>query len=180
MSPTAKFLADFLPLCVFFIGYKYYDIFTGTLILIIASLISFAITYYYEKKIHKLQLFSLALVVVMGGITVLTKNPAFIKMKPTIVYLIFSVILLFGVYIRKQGYLRHIFGENAENFHEEFWMIISRRFSWFFMALAILNEFIWRNFHENLWVKFKVFGCTVLVILFIISQTPLIKKHMKS
>lgn len=170
-----KLLVEFGPIIVFFATYKFSDIFAATLIMLVVTLLGLIVSYIIDKKISMPLLISGSVLLGTGGITLLSGDPMFIKMKPTIVYLIFSGILFFGVY-KKVGFAQYVFAA-AMKMPEEAWVIISRRFAFFFLFMAFLNEIVWRNYSEEFWVNFKVFGFAPVVFLFIASQMPFLLKN---
>jgi intracellular septation protein len=174
-NKVIKFLCDFLPLIAFFISYKLLGIMAATATIVVVTVISTIINYVYNKELSLVNIISAILITVFGSITVLSNNAMFIKLKPTIVNLIFASILLFGV-MRKKSYLKLIF-DKAITLPDEMWIILSKRFALFFLFMAGLNEFIWRVFSEELWVWYKVFGIIILGPVFIASQIYFIKKH---
>ena len=115
-------------------------------------------------------------VMVMGGLTIALHDPSFIKIKPTIVNLTFAGILLGGVVVGKRGLLKYVL-DVAFSLTDEGWRILSKRWGFFFLFLAALNECIWRNFSEDFWVNFKVFGMFTLTIAFAVSQFRVVEKY---
>ena len=115
------------------------------------------------------------LVVVFGGLTFWLDDPRFIKIKPTIINLLFAGVL-FGGLLTGRPLLKLLFGE-AFRLTEEGWRKLSVRWALFFLALAVLNEIVWRNFSEAAWVNFKVFGILPLTIVFAMAQIGLIKRY---
>ena len=115
------------------------------------------------------------LVVIFGGLTIWLNNPIFIKMKPTLIYLIFSAILGYGL-LKKKSYLKILMG-SAIPMNEEGWLILSKRFVGFFVLLAFTNEIIWRFFSQDFWVNFKTFGLPILLIFFMALQFNLFNKY---
>jgi intracellular septation protein len=115
------------------------------------------------------------LVVVFGGLTFYLDDPSFIKLKPTIINLLFSGALVVGL-ATGRPLLKLLLGE-AFQLSEQGWRKLTVRWALFFFALAILNEIVWRNFSESAWVNFKVFGIVPLTILFAMAQIPLIKRY---
>jgi len=111
----------------------------------------------------------------MGSLTIMSNNPIFIKIKPTIVSLIFAAILLFGVF-RKQGYLKKVLGSKID-MHDHAWIELSKRFALLFIFLAVLNEIVWRVYSESTWVTFKVFGISIITCIFILAQAPFFNKN---
>ena len=115
------------------------------------------------------------LVVIFGGLTFLFDDPRFIKMKPTMINLLFAGALFVGVALGKSP-LKVMLGE-AFSLTEEGWRKLSYRWGFFFIALAVANEYVWRNYSETAWVNFKVFGILPLTFLFAISQIGLMRSY---
>lgn len=125
-------------------------------------------------KLSKMQLMTLVLVIVMGGLSVWLNDERFIKMKPTLLYLAFGGILGFGL-LRGQSYLRLVMDE-ALPMLPEGWMILTRRLTAFFFALAIANEAVWRLMSTEAWVNFKTFGLTAALFAFFMTQGKLFER----
>ncbi len=173
-----KFLSEFAPLIAFFIGYKYGGIQGATLFAIIASVTSVALIYAIYRKISSFAVFSTALLVVSGGITLLTGNSAFIKIKPTILYIIFGLVFCISSFQGKPFLKLLLTG--SFSLQEKSWNILSYRFAGFFFIMAVANEVVWRNFAEKDWVTFKVFYALPITLVFIISQLPFLMKNAKN
>lgn len=184
MNPKLKMLLDIGPLAAFFVAYRFSGatndeekIYIATAAIMASTIISLLITYWIEKKIAIMPLVSGVVITIAGTLTLVLQDGTFFKMKPTLVNLIFAAILLGGVYFKKP-FLKYAMG-SALTLSEEGWRILSVRWGIFFIFLAGLNEFIWRNFSQDFWSDFKVFGMLTLTIVFTFSQMKLIKKHMK-
>jgi intracellular septation protein len=175
MNNNLKMILDILPLAIFFIAYKLLGLTFATGLLTLATALSLAITYWKTKKISLAPLVSGVIIVIFGTLAVVLHDDFFIKIKPTLVNLVFSGLLLGGLYYKKI-LLKHVLN-SALSMDERGWWLLTRRFGLFFLFLAGLNEFIWRNFSTDFWVNFKVFGMFTITILFTILQTKLIKKH---
>jgi intracellular septation protein len=175
MNAKLRFALDMGPLLVFFLCYRFAGLMTATAALIVFTLVSLAITYVLEKRISPMPLVSGVAVAVFGGMTLWLHDELFIKMKPTLVNLLFAAILLGGVFCKKPM-LKYVL-ESAVQMKEEGWLVLSRRWGLFFIFLAGLNEIIWRNFPTDFWVNFKVFGMFTLTMAFMLSQIPLMKKY---
>jgi intracellular septation protein len=141
-----------------------------------ATLISVLITYYIYKKIPMMPLISAAVVGLFGGLTILTNDEFFIKIKPTLINLVFAAILLIGA-IRGKGLLKNLM-DGSIKMSDNAWLSFSVRWGIFFIFLALANEIVWRNFSTDIWVKFKVFGLLSATFVFMIAQMPFLKKHM--
>ena len=125
--------------------------------------------------LSKMQIFTVVLVTVFGGLSVWQNDKSFLQMKPTILYLLFAAILGFGL-LRKQSYLQYMMGEMMP-LQDRGWMILTQRMALLFLALAVLNEVIWRNMSEETWVYFKTFGLPMGIFSFFIFQGGLFKEH---
>ena len=165
-----KAFLDIAPLLVFFITYKKYDIITATIALVFATIIAVTLIAIKTKKIAKLPVVTALILGVSGFFTWYFNDPIFIKVKPTIVNLIFAAILLYGYFLKKPM-LQYLFN-NSLHMKDSAWLILGFRWAVFFLFLGIINELIWRNFPEYIWVNFKVFGFLTLTLLFTITQLP--------
>ena len=176
LPPTLKLILDFAPLGVFFIAYKLGGVMLATACLVGATVLCLAIIYAVERKLALAPLITGGIVAVFGGLTLLLHDDTFIKLKPTLINAIFSMILLSGVYMFKRGLLNHVLGL-AVQLTDEGWLALSRRWGFFFLFLAALNEVIWRNFPTDFWVNFKVFGMFTLTMAFAIAQVRLMERY---
>ncbi len=127
------------------------------------------------RHVPRMMLFTAVIVAVFGGLTLLLRDATFIKMKPTIVSLVFAAILGFGL-LRGRSYLKDLMGETMP-LDGTGWLIFTRRWVVFFACMAALNELIWRTQATEIWVAFKTFGFLPLTFLFVLSQWPLLKRH---
>jgi|TARA_Y100000814_G_scaffold289801_1_gene263306 intracellular septation protein len=189
--PFSKLILEMGPLIIFFVCYynapipenlkndldeaNLFKIIFATKIFVPAILVALFIGWFQTKKIAKMPLITAILVVVFGGLTIWLNNPIFIKMKPTLIYLIFSAILGYGL-LKKKIYLKILMGP-AIPMNEEGWLILSKRFVGFFVLLAFTNEIIWRFFSQDFWVNFKTFGLPILLIFFMALQFNLFNKY---
>jgi intracellular septation protein len=169
-------MADFVPLAAFFAGYHFGDILTATVAMVTATALTLAFIYLRERRIALLPLISGLCVLVFGGLTVILNDELFIKLRPTIVNCLFAATLLIGAYGFRAGLLKHVFAFAFE-LSERGWLTLSKRWGFFFLSLALINECAWRNLETNDWVTFKVFGFTGLTLLFSLTQLPLITRE---
>jgi intracellular septation protein len=174
-SNLMKIATEIGPLIAFFIVYKFYGIIPATIIAIISSFFGVAITYYKERRVATMPLVASILLLVFGGLTVISGDSTFIKIKVSIINLLFALALLIGSFMGK-GLLKHVLGHSIF-MEDDKWIILSRRWAYFFLAIAITNEIVWRNFSEEFWVKFKVFGIISLTIVFLVSQARFLGKN---
>ena len=175
MKSIAKLLIDIGPLAVFFIFYTRSGLQEAILPLMIATVIAVLVSYVLEKKIPIMPTLGAGIVLIFGGLTIYFNDETFIKMKPTIINAVFAIILYGGI-IFKKPLLKYLLGA-ALKLEEEGWKILTQRWIGFFIALAILNEVVWRTQTTDLWVNFKVFGILPITFIFTMLQFPLIKKY---
>ena len=152
-----KFITDFGPLLIFFtIYYKSgNDLSVAIPPLIVATLIAVLISYVAERKIPYLPLIGGIIISIFGGLTLYFNNPVFLYMKPTIINIIFALILFVGKTFLNKNFLKYFF-QNAFQINEMGWDKLNNRWMLFFIFLAIINELVWRTQAEVVWVNFKV------------------------
>jgi intracellular septation protein len=141
----------------------------------VATLVSLAVTYALVRRIPTMPLVSAIVVMVFGGLTIWLQNETFIKVKPTIIYALFAVLLLGGMAFGRSllaMVLDSVFQLDAEG-----WRKLTWRWGVFFVVMAVLNEVVWRNVSTDAWVAFKTFGFLPLTVVFALAQTPLIMRH---
>ena len=175
MKSLYKLLIDIGPLAVFFIFYTRSGLQASILPFMVATVIAVLFSYILEKKIPIMPTVGAAIVLLFGGLTIYFDNDVFFKMKPTIINVLFAVILYGGILINKP-LLKYLLGA-ALKLEEEGWKILTQRWIGFFIALAILNEVVWRTQSTDIWVNFKVFGILPITFIFTMTQFPLIKKY---
>ena len=185
-----KNILEFVPLIAFFLAYYYFPNANGLMgeelsdekiifatkvfvpILLIASFFNYLIL----RTISKMSVITALLVIFFGALTVWFRDPTFIKMKPTIIYLSFAAILITGL-IKKKSLLQSLMG-SALALEENGWMLLTKRIIIFFILLAFLNELVWRYFGQDQWVNFKTFGLPILSLLFFAFQYRLFQKYL--
>ena len=177
-KPIIKLAADFGPLLIFFIIYfnNENDLRVAIPPFIIATLISLIVIYFLEKRIPMVPLTGGILITLFGGLTLYFDNKIFFYMKPTIINLLFAMVLFFGKFFTKKPLLK-IFFQNAFNLEDEGWKKLNSRWISFFIFVAVLNEIVWRTQSEVFWVNFKVWGLLPISFIFAASQFPLINKY---
>tara|TARA_B100000767_G_scaffold239033_1_gene234077 strand:- start:4325 stop:4870 length:546 start_codon:yes stop_codon:yes gene_type:complete len=173
-----KFITDFGPLLIFFTVYykSGNDLSAAIPPLIFATLAAVIIMYFIEKKIPYVPLVGGIVISLFGGLTLYFNNPVFLYMKPTIINVIFAILLLTGKFFFQKNFLK-IFFKTAFQLNEIGWNKLNNRWAFFFIFLAILNELVWRSQSEIVWVNFKVWGILPLTFIFTAFQLPLINKH---
>jgi intracellular septation protein len=177
MNTYLQKLCELVPLVLFFAFYKAFDIFAATAVMVVTSIISLLIILWIEKRISHILLFSAVISIISGIVTLYSKDATYIKMKPTVLYIIFALGLLVSKTLGKD-FLQMALGHAFEMPKDKWWQLTCS-FSLFFVSLAVLNEFVWRNFPEEVWVNFKVFGIIPLNLCFVILQFYRFKSYLK-
>ena len=175
MNPMLKLALEMGPLLVFFLVNSSQGLFVGTGAFMAATVISLAISYGIARTIPVMPLVTAVFVLIFGGLTLWLADELFIKLKPTIVNLLFATILFAGLMTGRM--FIKILLESAFQLSERGWLIITRAWIVFFIFLAILNEVVWRNFSTDAWVSFKVFGVLPVTLVFSFALLPVIMRH---
>lgn len=176
MSAGLKLLLDLGPLVVFFAAYFKGNIYIATGAFMAATVAAIAIYWLKTRHIPMSQIITLVIVLVFGGLTLALDDPRFIKMKPTMIYVLFAAIL-FGGLAAGRSLLKVVFEAAFPPMDEAGWRILTMRWAIFFAVLAVLNEAIWRNFSEEFWVSFKLFGFLPLTMVFAMLQMGVMNRH---
>lgn len=190
INPLLKLLLELGPLGVFFfantrgewlaeripaLGALGGPIFIATALFMLAMLISLAISYALTRTLPVMPFVTGIVVIVFGGLTLWLQDDTFIKMKPTIVNVLFGGVLLGGLAFGK-SLLGYVF-DSVFRLTDEGWRKLTFRWGLFFLVLAVLNEVVWRTASTDMWVNFKVFGIMPLTIVFTLFQLPLINRY---
>jgi intracellular septation protein len=188
INPFVKTLLEMGPVVLFFIAYvrlkervfningtDYDGFIIVTAAFVVLLLITNGILWMLTGKLSKMQIATLVLVVVFGGMTVWLNDDRFIKMKPTMIYLLFAGILGFGL-LRGVSYLKSLM-EEMMPLQDEGWMILTKRVTLFFFGLAVLNELVWRTTSTETWVYFKTFGLTFALFGFFMTQAKVFQTY---
>jgi intracellular septation protein len=178
MSPTKqglKLLVEIGPLVVFFIANSQYDIFAATGAFMAATALSLIASRLIFKRVPAMPLVTGIFVFIMGGLTLYLHDELFIKLKPTIVNVLFASILLGGL-AYGHSLLKYLFSDVFQLL-DEGWRKLTLRWALFFLFLAVLNEIVWRLFSTDFWVAFKVFGIMPLTLIFSIMQLGLMQRY---
>ena len=178
MKKLLKLAIETGPLLVFFIVNSRAGIFTGTAAFMGAIIISLVVNWTLERKLPIVPLISAVVVLVFGGLTLYLADELFIKLKPTVINGLFAAILLGGL-AAGQTLLKPVFS-SAFELNDRAWRTLTLRWGLFFVALAVLNEIVWRNSSTEFWISFKLFGALPLTVLFAAAQTPLILRSQPS
>ena len=175
LNPILKLTLDIGPLVLFFAINAKIGIYAATGVFMVAVLAALAVAYVLTRRVEIMPLVTAVVVLVFGGLTLVLHDDTFIKLKPTIIYVLFGGALLIGLAMGKP--LLGIVFDSVFNLTEEGWRKLTWRWALFFLALAVLNEIVWRNFSTDVWVSFKLFGVVPLTFLFGAAQLPLLTKY---
>lgn len=189
-APGMKLVLELGPLLVFFftnlkaawlighfpvLGKLGGPLFVASAAFMVATVISLTVSKLIYRHLPLMPFVSGVVVLVFGALGLWLQNEVFFKMKATIINTLFGAALLVGILFGK-SLLGHVFN-SAFQLDEAGWRKLTIRWGFFFLFLAVLNEVIWRNFSDDTWVAFKVWGTMPITILFTIAQMPLILKH---
>ena len=188
IHPLLKMALELGPIIIFFIGYgkikdqvfaisgrEYEGFIVATALFIPLILTTTAILWALTGKLSKMQLMTALLVVIFGGLGIWFNDEMFFKMKPTILYLAFSIILFAGL-VRGKSFLAVIMAE-VMPLKQEGWMILTRRLALFFFILAVSNELVWRLMSTDTWVSFKTFVLPLVLFAFFVSQSSMLSRY---
>jgi intracellular septation protein len=188
LKPGLKLALEYGPIIAFFAGYmllrdrtfmvggtEYSGFVAVTALFIPLLAIATFVQWRLSGHISKMQIATLVLVIVFGGLSIWFNDERFFKMKPTIIYLLFAGILGFGL-MRGKSYLEAVM-DQALPLRPEGWMILTKRLALFFLSLAVANEVIWRTMSTDVWVNFKTFGLTLGIFAFFMAQSRLFAKY---
>ncbi len=172
-----KFLFDLFPVILFFVAYKFADIYVATGVAIGATFIQIGWVHFRHGKVDKMLWVSLGLITVFGGMTLLLRDPPFIKWKPTVLYWLFAVVLLGSVLLMKKNLIRAMM-EKQVALPDRVWDNLNLAWAGFFAFMGVLNLYVAYNFSESDWVNFKLFGGTGLMLLFVVAQALFLARHV--
>ncbi|MAM62563.1 inner membrane-spanning protein YciB [Maritimibacter sp. UBA3975] len=188
VNPWLRAILEYGPIIAFFVGYmlvrdmsftvggrEYEGFLAVTAGFIPLQAFSTFLLWRVTGKISAIQIATVVLVAVMGGISLWLNDERFIKMKPTILYVFFFLVLGFGL-LRGQSYIKVVMDHSVPMEHEG-WMIVTRRLALFFLGLAVLNEGVWRTMSTDAWVNFKTFGLPLAIFIFFMAQSGVFKKY---
>ena len=175
INPLLKLVLEMGPLAVFFVTNSQLGIFTGTAAFMAATVVALGVSYALARTIPVMPLVTAVFVLVFGGLTLYLADETFIKLKPTIVNLMFATILFVGLITGRL--LIKLVLEGAFQLTERGWLLLTRAWIAFFLFLAGMNEIVWRNFSTDTWVDFKVFGVMPLTLLFSFALMPIVLRH---
>jgi intracellular septation protein len=173
--PLFKLATELGPLMVFFIANAKFNLFVATGAFMVAVIAAMIASYVVTRHVPMMAIVTAVVVIVFGTLTLVLHDETFIKVKPTIVYTLFAAILGGGLLFGR-SFIAIMF-DQMFNLTPQGWRVLTLRWSLWFLAMAVLNEIIWRTQSTDVWVTFKAFGMVPLTMLFAVTQMPLIKRH---
>ncbi|MEE9336535.1 MAG: septation protein A [Methylococcaceae bacterium] len=172
-----KQLFEFIPVILFFITYKFYDIYIATAVIIGTTIIQVGLSWIINKKVEPMQWITLGLIVVMGGATLYLRDEQFIKWKLTIIEWLFGLAFLGSQFFGKKTFIERMMGASLE-LPPAIWKRLNLFWASFFISVGFINIYVMKNFSTDDWVTFKTFGVPGLMIVFIFVQMLFIYKHI--
>ena len=166
---------DYVPLVVFLIVYYRDGILNATAALIVAALAALVVSYLVSRRVPYLPLVAAGLVGIFGGLTLYFEDEFWIKIKPTVLQLIFAAVI-YGSYLMRKPLLKMLLN-TAFPMHDTAWRGLSIRFAVFFVVMALANEVVWRTQETETWVWFDTIGQMAITFVFIMAQVPYMLKH---
>ena len=175
LNPLMKLALDVGPLVVFFVANARFEIFTATAIFMATVLAALAVSFALTRHLAIMPVVSLLIVLVFGSLTIALHDETFIKVKPTIIYLLFAATL-YGGYLFNKPLLAIVF-DSAFHLTEEGWRKLTLRWATFFLVMAAINELVWRTQTTQFWLGFKLVGAIPLTLLFAMLQYRLLMRY---
>jgi len=174
-----KLLIDFFPIILFFVAFKFADIYVATGVAIVATIAQIGYLRYKVGKVEPMQWVSLGVIVLFGGATIVAQNETFIKWKPTVLYWLMGGALLVGQFIFKKNLLKSLMGAQM-SLPESAWRVLNWSWTGFFAVMGVINLWVAFSFDTDTWVSFKLFGGLGLMALFVVAQAFYLSRFMKA
>lgn len=172
---ATKLAIEFMPLGLFFLASTEYDFWVSTAVLVVATIVSLALTWWLFQQLALMAIITAITSVGAGSVTLIWNDPMYVQMKPTIVGAIFSTILLTAL-ISREPLFKILLGQNLL-LNEEGWRVLTWLWLAYFIFISVLNEFIWRNYSWEFWAAFKAFGLMPMTVAYALPQMWLLKRY---
>ncbi len=174
-----KFLFDLFPILLFFLAYKLYDIYVATAVAIAAAFLQTGLYWLKHRRFETMHLVTLAILVVFGGLTLILRDPVFIKWKPTVVNWLFGLVFLGSRYIGRRTLVERMMS-HAISVPAAVWLKLNWAWTLFFIAIGLVNLYVAYNYSEAAWVNFKLFGMVGLTLVFVFIQAFYLSRYMQA
>lgn len=172
-----KQLLEFFPIILFFIAFKLYDIYVATAVIIVATILQVAYTWFKHRKVEIMQWITLGLILVMGGATLYFQDEQFIKWKLSIIEWLFGVAFLGSRYIGKKPFIERMMSGSL-TLPDFVWKRLNFMWGSFFISVGFINLYVMYNYNTDDWVTFKTFGVPGLMVVFILLQMIFLYKYI--
>ncbi|MDP2097601.1 MAG: septation protein A [Methylobacter sp.] len=172
-----KQLLEFFPILLFFIAFKFYDIYVATAVVIAATIIQVAYAWFKHRKVETMQWITLGLIVVMGGATLYLQDEQFIKWKLSIIEWLFGIAFLGSQFVGKKPFIEKMLSSNL-TLPAPTWRRLNTLWGCFFISVGFINVYVMYNYTTDDWVTFKTFGVPALMVVFIVLQMILLYKYI--
>lgn len=178
IQPLMKFLFDMLPVILFFVAYKTFDIFVATAVAIGASFFQIGWVWFRHRKVDNMLWVSLAVIVVFGGATLALQDETFIKWKPTVLYWLFATVLAAAQAVFGKNLIHSMLQEQVTLPHHV-WVKLNLSWIGFLLFMGVANLYVAYSYSTEIWVNFKLFGGLGLMLLFVLAQGMMLSKYME-
>lgn len=178
LHPGLKVALDIGPLVLFFAANAKFGIFSATAAFMVAVVAALVVSWVLTRHLPVMPMVSAAIVLVFGGLTLVLHDETFIKLKPTLIYLLFATVLAVGLW-RDRPLLALVF-DTVLDLTDEGWRRLTLRWAVFFAVMAVVNELVWRTQSTDFWVNFKLFGFVPLTFAFALLQVRLLSHHSRA
>lgn len=172
-------LFDFIPIALFFIFFKLYDIYVATAVAMLTTILQIAYMWFRNKQVEKAPIITLVVILILGGATLFFHNELFIKWKPTVIYWALSLIFIGSNILNKGSMSQRMLAEQISVSNDK-WQIIDKMVVVFFLFLGSLNIYIAYSYNTEVWVNFKLFGTLAITLLFCVGISCYIAKNAQT
>jgi intracellular septation protein len=172
-----KFLFDLFPVILFFVAFKFTDIYIATAVAIVATFLQIGWVWMRRRKVDGMLWVSLVVITVFGGMTLFLHDETFIKWKPTVLYWLFGLTLLISEFGFRKNLIKVMMGKQM-TLPDALWRKLMLSWVGFFIVMGVLNLYVAFNFSTDTWVNFKLFGGMGLMLVFAVLQALMLAKHM--
>ncbi len=172
-----KLLFDFFPILLFFVAYKFFDIYVATGVAIVATVVQVAYTWLKTRKVATMQLVTLAIICIFGGLTLYLHDEQFIKWKPTVINWLFGIAFLVSQLFGQQTAIERMMGANLD-LPKAVWQRLNLGWVTFFLFMGSANLYVMSHFDRDTWVNFKLFGMLGLTFVFIVLQSLYLARYL--
>jgi intracellular septation protein len=170
-----KLVLEFMPLGLFFLASTEYGFWVSTAVMMVATVISLIVTWWLFRQLALMAIITAITGFIAGGVTLISDDPMYVQMKPTIVGFTFSAILVTGLVLDRPLF-KMLLGQNL-HLNEQGWRVLTYLWLFYFVFISILNEYIWRHYSWEFWAAFKAFGLMPLTVVYALPQMALLKKY---